>query len=207
MMPDETTPLAAATDAALAETAAAQPAAAAEPEVPSPQQRISELETQVQQAQDRALRAAAELENFRKRMQREMAEERRYAIVPLVHDLLPVLDNLERAIAAAQTAEGSAALREGVRLVVTQLENVLQKYDCVRIPTVGAAFDPHLHQAVGQEPSEQYPAGTITRAVQAGYKLYDRVIRPAQVFVSTGPARPPGPAEPVAGGASPAAGG
>jgi molecular chaperone GrpE len=197
MIPDDNVPAAAAADAVLAEKT--DPA----PEEATPtatEQQIHELKAQVEQAQDRALRAAAELENFRKRAQREMAEERRYAIVPLVRDLLPVLDNLQRAIAAAQTAEGSAALLEGVKLVVAQLEGVLQKYDCVPIATVGMPFDPHQHQAVGQEPSDQYPAGTVTRAVQAGYKLYERVIRPAQVFVSTGP-----PAAPSAGTDAPAA--
>lgn len=183
MIPNEHVPAAAA-DAVLAEKGDPTPQEAAPVAV---EQQINELKAQVEEAQDRALRAAAELENFKKRTQREMAEERRYAIVPLVYDLLPVLDNLERAIAAAQTAEGSAALLEGVKLVVTQLEGVLQKYDCVRIATVGTPFDPHQHQAVGQEPSDQHPAGTVTRAVQAGYKLHDRVIRPAQVFVSTGP--------------------
>jgi molecular chaperone GrpE len=192
MIPNENVPPAAATDAVLAEKATPPPEAAT---ATSAEQQIQELKAQVEQAQDRALRAAAELENFRKRTQREMADERRYAIVPLVRDLLPVLDNLERAIAAAQTAEGGAALLEGVKLVVTQLEGVLQKYDCVRIATVGTPFDPHQHQAVGQEPSEQFPAGTVTRAVQAGYKLHDRVIRPAQVFVSTGP---PAAAQPTA---------
>jgi molecular chaperone GrpE len=196
MIPDEHVPAAAA-DAVLAEKTDPAPEEAAPT---AAEQQISELKAQVEQAQDRALRAAAELENFRKRTQREMAEERRYAIVPLVRDLLPVLDNLERAVAAAQTAEGGAALLEGVKLVVSQLEGVLQKYDCERIATVGTPFDPHQHQAVGQEPSDQYPAGTVTRAVQAGYKLHERVIRPAQVFVSTGP-----PAGSSAGTSGPAA--
>lgn len=184
MIPSENVPTAAAADAVLAGKTDPTPEEAAPA---AAEQQINELKAKVEQAQDRALRAAAELENFRKRTQREMAEERRYAVVPLVRDLLPVLDNLERAIAAAQTAEGSTALLEGVKLVVTQLEGVLQKYDCVRIATVGTPFDPHQHQAIGQEPSDQYPAGTVTRAVQAGYKLHERVIRPAQVFVSTGP--------------------
>jgi len=162
-------------------------------------QKVAELEQQLREANDRALRSHAELENYRKRSQRELAEERRYAVVPLVRDLLNVVDNLERAIeaayAGAQAKPGSdkslpgedvSSLLSGVQMVASQLEGVLKQHQCVRIDTVGTPFDPNLHQAIAQEPSEQYAAGTITRATQAGYKLHDRVIRPAQVFVSTG---------------------
>lgn len=167
-------------------------------------QKIAELETQLREAKETALRSHAELENFRKRSQRELVEERRYAVVPLVRDLLPVVDNLERAIEAARSlpasspsAQGQAAatpasassLLEGVKMVAQQFETVLKSHQCVRIETVGTPFDPNQHEAIAQEPSAEFPAGTVTRAVQAGFKLHDRVIRPAQVFVSTGPAR------------------
>ncbi|MCI0359362.1 MAG: nucleotide exchange factor GrpE [Planctomycetaceae bacterium] len=163
--------------------------------------RIAELETQLKDASERALRAQAELENYRKRAQRELADERRYAVVPLVRDLLPVVDNLQRAIDATPTRSASeagtssdttmalASLLEGVQLVATQLEAVLKQHGCLPIETVGAPFDPNQHQAIAQEPSAEHPAGTVTRAAQVGYKLHDRVIRPAQVFVSTGPAK------------------
>ncbi len=72
-------------------------------------------------------------------------------------------------------------------MVATQLDAILKQHDCVRIETLGTDFDPNLHQAIAQEASDEYPAGTISRAFQSGYKLHDRVIRPAQVFVSTGP--------------------
>ena len=156
--------------------------------------RLADLEAQLQDASERALRSHAELENFRKRAQRELADERRYAVVPLVRDLLPVVDNLQRAIDATATrsiSEGqtddSASLLSGVQMVLAQFEAILHQHQCVRIDTVGAAFDPNVHEAIGQEPSAEHPAGTVTRAFQAGYKLYDRTIRPAQVFVSTGP--------------------
>ena len=169
-------------------------------------QKIAELEQQVREANERALRSHAELENYRKRAQRELVDERRYAIVPFARDLLSVVDNLERAIEAAYAqsetkgrgaSEGSAAspssdissLLDGVKMVAAQLESVLKQHQCERIETVGTPFDPNQHQAIAQEPSDQYPAGTVTRAFQAGYKLHDRVIRPAQVFVSTGPAK------------------
>jgi molecular chaperone GrpE len=170
-------------------------------------QKVADLEQQVREANDRALRSHAELENFRKRSQRELADERRYAIIPFARDLLAVIDNLERAIEAGTrdsglgTKGGSSEasppspeprapnpLLDGVKMVADQLENVLKAHQCVRIETVGTPFDPNFHQALAQEPSNDHPAGTITRATQAGYKLHDRVIRPAQVFVSTGPA-------------------
>jgi molecular chaperone GrpE len=171
----------------------------------STDKKISELEQQVHEANDRALRSHAELENYRKRAQRELADERKYAVVPLVRDLLPVVDNLERAIEAANkqidtlarsASEGNAGssstdithLLDGVKMVANQLEAVLKQHHAVRIDTVGTAFDPNFHQALAQEPSDEHPAGNITRAAQSGYKLHDRVIRPAQVFVSTGPA-------------------
>jgi molecular chaperone GrpE len=163
------------------------------------ERRISELEQQLAEANERALRSHAELENFRKRSQRELADERRYAVVPLVRDLLPVVDNLERAIEATEARTGNggsaaakagdvASLLAGVKLVATQLETVLKQHQCARIETVGSAFDPNQHQAIAQEPSHEHSAGVVTRAAQAGYKLHDRVIRPAQVFVSTGQA-------------------
>jgi molecular chaperone GrpE len=151
----------------------------------TPDATVDRLEKELAEASDRALRIQAELENYRKRMRRELEDERRYAIVPLAKDLLTVVDNLERAIDAAQQAEGGQGLLEGVQMVSSQLEGVLAQHHCQRIAAVGEPFDPNQHQAIAQEPSD-LPAGTVTRAVQSGYKLYDRVIRPAQVFVSSG---------------------
>ena len=201
-MPDQRT------DNAVADAALESVAAEVQPKANRPNKsgssadlKIADLQQQVGEANDRALRSHAELENYRKRAQRELADERRYAVVPLVRDLLPVVDNLERAIEAAnmqiqKVSEGNAAsnatdlshLLDGVKMVATQLESVLKAHQAVRIDTVGTPFDPNFHQALAQEPSDEHPAGTITRAAQSGYKLHDRVIRPAQVFVSTGPA-------------------
>jgi molecular chaperone GrpE len=164
--------------------AAGDPAANA---AETPDATVDRLEKDLAEASDRALRIQAELENYRKRMHRELADERRYAIVPLAKDLLTVVDNLERAIEAAQKTDGREGLLEGVKMVATQLDGVLAQHQCQRIDAVGQPFDPNVHQALAQEPSDR-PAGTVTRAVQSGYKLYDRVIRPAQVFVSSGPA-------------------
>lgn len=141
---------------------------------------------EVQAAEDRALRAQAELENYRKRIQREMAEERKYASLPLIRDLLAVVDNLDRALAAAAQSQNTAGLLEGVKMVAHQFGQVLQQHHCSRIATAGTSFDPNLHQAIAQEASAEHEAGIVTREVQVGYALHDRVVRPAQVFVSTG---------------------
>ena len=142
------------------------------------------LQQDLAEANEKVLRVQAELENYRKRSRREMEEERRYALLPFARDLLTVLDNLERALAAAQGDTGG--LTEGVQMVWVQLQNVLSQHQCVRIETVGTPFDPNIHQAIAQEASSEFPAGTVSREAQSGYKLFDRVIRPAQVFVSTG---------------------
>jgi molecular chaperone GrpE len=145
---------------------------------------VVKLQQDLAEANERALRVQAELENYRKRTRREMEEERRYALLPFARDLLSVVDNLERALAAAQGDNGG--LLEGVKMVSAQLQNVLNHHQCVRIETVGKPFDPNVHQAIAQEASSEYPAGTVSREAQSGYKLFDRVVRPAQVFVSTG---------------------
>lgn len=164
----------------------AQAAGAPPDEAETSDAAITRLEQELSDADQRVLRVQAELENFRKRVRREMEDERRFAIVPLVKDLLHVVDNLERAIEAAHASPDSQGLLDGVKMVASQLQGVLAQHHCQRIADVGEPFDPNQHQAIAQEPSAEHPAGTVTRAAQVGYKLQDRVIRPAQVFVSTG---------------------
>lgn len=150
------------------------------------------IRNELADAQDRALRAHAELENFRKRVRREMDDERKYANLPLLRDLLPVIDNVGRAVAAAEkTAADSAAaqsLIDGFKLVAQQLETVLGQYQCTRIDAQGKPFDPNLHAAIAQQPSADQPEGTVLLVAQDGWQLHDRVIRPSQVIVSTVPA-------------------
>lgn len=142
---------------------------------------------QLTEANERALRAQAELENFRKRSRREMEDERRYAATDLIRDILNVGDNLQRAIASAENATGNAALVEGVKMVAIQLHTYLENHHCRPIETLGTAFDPNRHEAIAQEPSSEHAAGTVVREVRSGYLLHDRVVRPAQVIVSSGP--------------------
>ena len=147
----------------------------------------AELQRQLDQANNRLLRAQAELENYRKRVRREMDEQRRFAQVPIMRDLLQVLDNLERAIEAADQTENNdvASLLQGVHLVTSQLKSALERHNCHRIEAQeGSAFDPNCHEAISQQPSEEHPAGSVLHVAQTGYQVHDRVVRPAQVVVS-----------------------
>lgn len=145
------------------------------------------LKSEVAEAQERAFRIAAELDNFRKRSRREMEEGLKFAQLPLARDLLSIVDNLQRALEAASEAEQAGGLIQGVRMVANQLLQVLRSHQCEAIPALGQPFDPNLHQALQMEASTEYPANTVSRELSSGYRIHDRVIRPAQVFVSTGP--------------------
>lgn len=156
-------------------------------DISMPDQELEKLRAELKEADQRCLRTQAELENYRKRARREIDDERRFAGLPLMRDLLTVVDNLERAMEAAEKSDNTDGLLEGVKMVAVQLTGVLQQHNCDRIEAVGQPFDPNLHEAIGQQPSDDQPAGTVMQQMQVGYQLHDRVIRPAQVFVSTGP--------------------
>jgi len=148
---------------------------------------IETLRAELEEARQRALRLQAELENYRKRTQRTMEEERRYASLPLMRDLLTVVDNLQRAIDAAEQHGNASGLLEGVKMVAQHLTDILKQYDCVPIDAAGVPFDPHLHEAIGQQPSTTHPPGTVTLVATVGYRLHDRVVRPSQVMVAAAP--------------------
>ncbi|MHB1036348.1 MAG: nucleotide exchange factor GrpE [Pirellulales bacterium] len=145
---------------------------------------IDLLRTELEDAKDRILRAQADLENYRKRSRRELDDERRYANLPLLRDLLPVLDNVGRAIEAAEKTPDPAALLQGFKMVAQQLERVLGQHHCTRFGTIGEPFDPHHHEALMQRPTDEHPANTVVEVFQSGFQLHDRVVRPAQVIVS-----------------------
>jgi molecular chaperone GrpE len=146
---------------------------------------VEQLRAELNQSKDQTLRCQAELENYRKRAAREMDDHRRYANMGLIRELLPVLDNVQRAIEAAEKSTDGSGLLDGVKLVAQQLQGVLERHHCVKIEALGAPFDPHLHHAILQQPSQEHPANTILMVTQDGYKLHDRVVRPSQVIVST----------------------
>jgi len=147
---------------------------------------VEELRQQLQDAENRVIRGQAELDNFRKRMRREMEEREKFASESLVKDLLQVADNLQLAIQSAKEKHESGGLLDGVQMVVDLLNGVLAKHHCQQIDALGKPFDPNLHEAVQMQPDAEIPANHVSLEVRSGYTLHDRVIRPPQVFVSTG---------------------
>lgn len=142
------------------------------------------LEEQVEDFRQKWLFATADLDNYRKRAAKELEQERLYRSLPLARDLLPGLDNLRRALEAAKSAPDVAQLTQGVQMVLQQLENTLTAHSIKPIEAVGKPFDPNLHSAIQQVPSEQHPPGTVVTEYEKGYTLHDRVIRPTVVVVS-----------------------
>ena len=139
---------------------------------------------------DNWLRAQAELDNFRKRTLKETQQNRRYQSLQLARDLLPGIDNLERAIAAAENSSSLDELMQGVRMVAQQFQEILARHEIRPIEAAGRAFDPNLHEAIHQRDSADHAPMTVLEEVERGYQLHDRVIRPSKVIVSTAPSNP-----------------
>lgn len=139
---------------------------------------------------DLAQRTRADFENYQKRMQRDLAQERRYAQAPLASDLLQAIDNLDRATVAAEQAGEKGPLVQGVAMVSSQLLDILRRHGITRIEAMGQPFDPNLHQAVMQQPSEEHPPMTVVQVLEPGYMIHERVLRPARVIVSKTPDKP-----------------
>lgn len=174
--------------------AAAEPAKTAEAVEPaSPEERISQLEgllaakeLESRENWDRFLRERADLENYRKRANREKEELLNYCTKSLIEEILPVVDNLERALVHASD-ESMSALVEGVRMTHGMLMAALRKFGVTPVETAGTLFDPAFHQAMTQVPTDQYPPNTVVEEFQKGYLLKERLLRPAMVSVATVP--------------------
>jgi molecular chaperone GrpE len=138
----------------------------------------------------------ADVENYRKRLLRNVEEEKKYAIEPLVRDLLGAFDNLERAIEAAKTAGDNGPLAVGVGATAAQILDILRRHGVTRIDCApGTPFDPNIHQAVAQQPSQTVAPGHVLQILHHGFRLHDRVLRPTAVVVATAPEA--SPAEPA----------
>ena len=148
---------------------------------------MDSAENELAAEKDRVLRLQAEMENLRNRTTREINEERRYASISVMRDLLPVIDNIDRAIEASGQTDEAASLLEGFKLVRQQLVSLLEQHNCKRIEDVGHPFDPQYHEAILQQPSEEQPNGHILMVTEVGYLLHDRVVRPSKVIISSGP--------------------
>ncbi|MEW6336618.1 MAG: nucleotide exchange factor GrpE [Acidobacteriota bacterium] len=151
---------------------------------------LGRLQLEVDRLRELYLRKMADFENYRKRQEREMVEFRRFANSELIRDCLPVLDNLERAIAVPGANE--SALTAGVELVLKQFKETLVRYGLVEIDPMGAQFDPSLHEAFMRVETEGVEENTVVRVMQKGFMLGERLLRPALVAVAAGPPPPAG---------------
>jgi len=146
---------------------------------------LAQARDEIAQLKDKLLRAYAEMDNVRKRARREVEDAHKFGVEKFALALLDVMDNLERAL---QVDEGNEqGLREGVRLTLESWHNMMRRFHLERIDGMGQQFDPHVHEALSQMPSDE-PEGTIIAQHVAGYKLHGRLLRPAKVLVSSGPA-------------------
>ncbi len=159
---------------------------ASEEEMALMQKELEEARMQTESAIDKMLRLAAEFDNYKKRSAREYENIRKYASESLIKELLPIVDNFERAIQSANESKNFESFLEGVKLIFNQIINLLEKEGVIPIKAVGEQFDPNYHEAVMHVDSEEYPANVVTEEYQKGYILKDRVIRPAMVAVSKG---------------------
>jgi len=148
---------------------------------------VEELRRQVAEKQDRLLRALAEVDNVKRRTQREREDYVRYANEGLVRDLLPVIDNFDRALEAARATQEAAKVVEGVALIQRELLKMLERVGVTRYSAIGERFDPNRHDAAGRVVSATQPPDTVVAELTAGYTLNGRVLRPAQVVVAAAP--------------------
>jgi molecular chaperone GrpE len=148
------------------------------------EEKLEAAERLAQENHERFLRAAAELDNFRKRKEREVSDLRKYANQMLLRELLGVVDNLERALAASLENSEPEGLREGVEMTLKELLKIFDQFKVTPIEAHEQPFDPNHHEAVMQEPSDAFPPNTVVKELQKGYMLRDRLLRPAMVVVS-----------------------
>lgn len=156
---------------------------------------IEKLNTENAELRDRALRALADVENMRRRSEREAADARTYAVSSFARDLLSVVDNLQRAldnVPPEAREEADAAMKgliEGVELTYRDMQSVLSRHGVRKLEPQGEKFDPNFHQAMFEAPDETVPVGMVSQVMQSGWKIGERVLRPALVGVSKGAAR------------------
>lgn len=156
--------------------------------------RVEELEKALQEAQstvdsqkDSVVRAAAEVDNIRRRAAIDVEKARKFALEKFANELLPVLDNMERALQGTDAeAEATKAIYEGVELTAKSFVSAVEKFGLTQVDPQGEAFNPELHQAIGMQPSTDFAANTVMMVMQKGYTLNERLLRPAMVMVSQG---------------------
>jgi molecular chaperone GrpE len=172
---------------------------------------VAELKAALEKAEqekkenwDKFLRSAADLENYRRRAKRDLDDARAESKTRVLKEMLPVVDNLERALLHAEESIQAAeltAMIDGIRLVLRQFTAAFERGDVTAVEALGKPFDPNLHEAISQQETAAQPAGTVMSVLQKGYKLGERLLRPALVVVAKAPSEPPpAPSEPPASG-------
>lgn len=145
---------------------------------------LKEKDNMIDELKDKYLRVQAELENFKKRMKREMVESVKYSNEQLIKEILPIIDNFERALSHSSEEKNLKSLVEGIEMTLKELFSVLKKYGLKEISSLGKPFDPSLHEAVMVEEKAEAEPNTVLEEFQKGYILNDRLLRPAKVVVS-----------------------
>lgn len=157
------------------------------PELSGPEAEAQKLREDLARIKDQLLRTAADFDNYRKRTQKDLAEEKRRAKEDVVREFLPIIDNLERAVSASSTASDATAIIEGVRMVLKLFEDQASRLGLTKVVSVGERFDPAVHDAIQQVETDEHPAGTVIAEVVAGFRLGDKLVRPAMVVVARKP--------------------
>jgi molecular chaperone GrpE len=146
--------------------------------------KVQSLTTERDQLKDQVLRLMADFQTFKRRNQHDILNIRQTATENFVRDLLPVLDNFERSLSHLTAGAAVETIVEGVKAVERQLRQALESQNVTRINSVGTPFDPNVHEALGTEESEEHPEETVTTEIEAGYRMGEKVIRPARVRVA-----------------------
>ncbi len=149
---------------------------------------VSQLRQEIADLRDRSMRTLADFDNFRQRSERERQELKRYALLEPLRELLTVADNLDLALSAEGSAED---LKRGVEMIHRQLRELLRRFGVTEIAAVGQPFDPTLHEAVSREESGEVKEPTVAAELRRGYRMHDRLLRPAMVKVAVPPEAPP----------------
>lgn len=165
-----------------------------EPKEPAKKENKTDCESKLQEKEkeakdnyDRFVRLSAEMENFKKRVEKEKSETYKFANENIIKELVPVLDNLERALEHGQETENAKALLLGVEMTQKTFWAVLEKYGVTRVDALGEEFDPNLHEAVMVQEDAERPSGVVISQLHRGYRLHNRLLRPAMVVVSKKP--------------------
>jgi molecular chaperone GrpE len=152
------------------------------------EEKIESLEKEAKETHDRLLRVSAEFENYKKRAAREMNDFRKFANESFVKAMLPVIDNLDRAIESSNNEKQTdSSMVEGVNMTLKEILKVLEQFGVKRFDSLGDTFDPGLHQAVMQEETDRHAENSVVKELQKGYMIHDRLLRPAMVVVSKKP--------------------